>query len=655
MQESYSLPSVTGHEGLYQFEYAPYFLGVANALDDPENYEIVLMKASQIGWTYFILGYILYRIQNDPCPMLGVFATEKDGTKFYRQKLVKTVESNPDFSELIDISKKSPWNEKHFPDGFLSLVGSNSPGNLKSMSSVGIAFVEEPDDTASDVQEQGDSIDLCEERLKRYPGVSKLIVGGTAKTKDLSKTEARLKQSYAAVLPIVCHSCGESHVLDWDNVSWEGKDESSSKFDEETGELLDNHDDVFGFNKPSTATYICPYCKTEWDDNQRKKNVRKTVFDAYAGGDPLAGWVKTQDVTGVAGFQKLSELYVCVPGTSLEQVVREYLVAMKFFEAGDDTKLKKFKNQKLGLSYEYESDDRIDPDQLRSWADDYEHMVCPGSALKVTAGVDVQKDRLAIVIRAWGRKEESWLLYWGELVGRPGDENDLVWDELDKLLFEPIKHERFGSIFLDAVSIDSSDGNTSDEVYQWVRTRSKKHRKIEIMAIKGSSHDDGSKNVFSHGAKKDHNNTKRVTKADKHGVIVYSVGTHRAKDIITKRLKGTSAVMHAYKTALPSYFEQVVAEFKAPSGKHRGKLLWHCPSGKRNEALDCEVYALHAARAINIHRISARKWDLLEQTLAQNDLFSVEGEEQDEIEEHKTNKSPKRSRRRSGFVTRVRH
>ena len=81
------------------------------------------------------------------------------------------------------------------------MVASNSPGNVKSTSSVGFAVVEEPDDTSDNVKGQGDAIGLLEERLKRYPN-SKMLVGGTPALKDLSKIERRLKQTDMRVLPI---------------------------------------------------------------------------------------------------------------------------------------------------------------------------------------------------------------------------------------------------------------------------------------------------------------------------------------------------------------------------------------------------------------------------------------------------------------------
>ena len=56
-------------------------------------------------------------------------------------------------------------------------------------------------------------------------------------------------------------------------------------------------------------------------------------------------------------------------------------------------------------------------------------------------------------------------MFWGEIDGDTADKRDDCWDALDKLVFQPFKHERFGEIRAAAISIDSSDGGTSNAVY----------------------------------------------------------------------------------------------------------------------------------------------------------------------------------------------
>ena len=106
------------------------------------------------------------------------------------------------------------------------------------------------------------------------------------------------------------------------------------------------------------------------------------------------------------------------------------------------------------------------------------------------------------------------------------DKNDAVWDELDKLVFSPFRHANGNALRAKAISIDSGDGNTNDAVYSWVRTRSAKYPHVRVMAIKGAS-DRQDPEIFATPRLKsiDHHRPDKQTKADRHGVKVYIVGT----------------------------------------------------------------------------------------------------------------------------------
>ena len=81
--------------------------------------------------------------------------------------------------------------------------------------------------------------------------------------------------------------------------------------------------------------------------------------------------------------------------------------------------------------------------------------------------------------------------------------------------------------------------------------------------------------------------------------------------------------MHWYKGVRPDYWEQITSEVKAPAS-HSARRVWQKKSGVRNEALDCEVYALHAARSLKLHLWSPARWDQEKSTQLQMDLLSTE-------------------------------
>ncbi|MEX2964219.1 terminase gpA endonuclease subunit [Microbulbifer sp. TYP-18] len=618
-------PEDSDNPGPYRVEFVPYFWGVMHALDSPVSWMVVMQKAAQIGWTVLLAADICKVAVTDPARVLMLFPKDAKGRNFMDEKFVKIVESSPKVAGVVEVntSRKSgsTATRKVFPGGEVRTVGSNSVSNVKSTTAKR-GYVEEPDDTNKDVGDQGDAIRHLRERLKRMRN-KKLVIGGTPAVADLSQVEHYTKLGTMRVLPVACHDCGESHLLDWENVSWLQKEGGTPH-------------PVFGLHQPDTAVYSCPHCGSAWDDYRRQANILQTCKAARDSGDPFAGWVKTQcgegfeagEIEPIETFMELSELYVCIPGTGLASVVRDYLEAEHEARAGDESARIVFQNNKLGRPYQYAANQLLDHEKLQEAAEDYPELCCPAGGLLVTAGIDVQHNRLAITLRAFGRNEESWQLYWGEIDGDTADKRDDCWAALDKLVFQAFEHERFGKIRAASVSIDASDGATSNAVYHWVRTRTKRYRGTLVMAIKGDSNDLGTKEIFTQPRQVDYANPKRRTKADRFGVRVYIVGTHKAKDLIAKRLLGTSAYMHSCRHVRQDYWEQVTAEVKAPSKKHRGKLLWQPRPGKPNEGLDTEVYALHAAHAKGMHKLTDTKWSEIESCLGQRTLFNAQPHEQ---------------------------
>lgn len=585
--------------GKYSSRLTPWVVGMHEALDDPKVYKVVCMKSAQVAWTDGVINNWLGRIIDiDPSPVIGLFSKTDSAREYGQEKLGPMVLSTPRLKDKMDVAtSRKDGNRalfKKFAGGFLKLVGSNSPSNVKSTPAPRV-FVEEPDDAAINVGKQGDSIKLLEERTKTYAR-RKIVFGGTPSVKGLSTIEDAYLSSDQRNFFVPCHDCDEAHVLHWDNVKW---DEDESQLHE-----------VYKHARPETAYYSCPHCGSIWSDHEKNKNVR------------LAEWRATAEFRGVAGFY-INELYSPFPGSTFGRLVERFLEAEQKLEQGDQTDSIVFTNSALGLPYEFKSD-APEADELRDKALDYPEMEVPRDGLLLTAGVDVQHDRFAVIIRAWGRDEESWLIYWNELVGNVHDKQDLVWGELEKKLFSPIKHFTGASMMVSAISIDSSDGTTSDNVYSWVRTMNAKYRTVSTMAIKGSSKDYGTREIFAKPKQSIDTKNKANTKASKYGLAPFIVGTHKAKDEVDRRLKLTGRGkdrFHIYKTVRVDYFDQVVAEVKAPHRSIRNKRVWQLRSGQRNEALDCEVYALHAARAKKVHLMKASNWDAIEQRLTQSDLF----------------------------------
>lgn len=628
-QKNIVLPRETGAlQREFDLYYGPHLYGIFAAIDDPATPEIYCQKAAQVLWTTALICYIAKRICRHPGVILGMFATDSAAKKFSQTKFNPIGKATPEIASRINFtgSRKSGGSmlRKEFDGGFLEMFGSNAAGNVKS-TTADFVFVEEPDDAADNVGDQGDSIKLLFERTKRvrYP---KKILGGTPSLKGFSKVEQYIELSDKRELPVACHDCGEKHVLDFEYVhGWQAGDEP----------VGEKHP-IFAYNRPDMAVYCCPHCGSVWDDFQRKENIRNTVAAAMEEGDPYCGWVPTQPFAGVAGFCNLNELYSCLPGVGVVELVKDYLEAEHYAAIGDNTKQIVFVNSKLGKPYELK-DSREDAEVYRERAladpdSQHDELHCPEKGLLVTIGIDVQHNRLAVIIRAWGRDAESWLMYWGEIAAerRTADETDAVWSALDDLVFRPFKHASGAAIYASAISIDSSDGTTSEAVLNWVRSRSKKYPSVLLMAIKGSSSVDPE--IFTQPRAKslDHRRPDKMTKADRLGVKLYFVGTNKAKDLISTSMgfEGSGpGRFHYYnpEQMRADYFEQMTGEAKIPSRRLKGRKVWEQKPGRPVEAWDCEVYALHAARARRVNQLRPSQWDDMERQLLQANLFDQAG------------------------------
>lgn len=589
--------------GKYNLDVTPYLAwenGPLDAIDDPTVRKVVGQKSAQIAWTSGVIGNALAKwVDSDPSPILGLFPKEASAKEYMAEKFEPMVDATPRLRGKIDLrSRKAQQRQlfKRFPGGFLKLVGSNSPSSVKSTPTPRV-FVEEPDDCNLNLRGQGDSIKLAEERVKTYAR-PKLIIGGTPTIEGVSAVVAEMENSDKRQAMIPCGDCGEAHPLDFENLRC-------------LEDPLQNHP-IFGTKRPETSYYACPACGSTWNDAQKNRYVRK------------GSWVATAPFRGVAGFY-FNELMSPFPGSRMSLLMEKWLTALHDLSRGDAGPLIAFVNSSKGLPYTYKGD-MPTAGALQERELDYEENMVPIGGLILVAGIDIQHDRIEVVLRAYGRGEESWLVQYIRIFGTPGVYEDPVWADLDAILFHKYRSVRGFKIGVSAVSLDTSDGTTSDATYKWVRNRQRKGIEF-VMAIKGSSLTDSE--IFARPVPTKDTN-RRNTKAAKYGLQVFIVGTSRAKDLLIGERGRVSldgdgpGRFHTYRNASPEYYSQLLeSEVKAPVRTSNGHIVkaWQKKIGRRNEVLDCEVYALHASRAAKVHLRTPAQWSSLEARLSQAALF----------------------------------
>lgn len=607
-EEHRGLAAMTAEmSGKWSWAMFPHMRGIIDAFFETGIRGIRCVKSSQAGWSETMATLLGFIIDTMPAPIIVLFPKEKKGKEFNLERFEPMVNSTPRLAAKVPLTSREKGitqTFKLFPGGWLKFVHSHSADEVKS-SSARYGFVEEPDECDRDVRGQGSTVKLLLERLKQYFDTFS-IMGGSPTLEDLSTIAAEMELTDKRKWFAPCHHCGGEVPLDgeaWPLVRW-AEDETR------------NHP-VYGKADPETAFMVCPHCGGTWTDYERARNSR------------AGAWKATAPPTGLAGFY-ISDLMSSAQGAALPRQVEKYLEALHKQQSGDVTGLIEFWNNQLGLPFKYKSPAPTE-DELDKRAEDYAELTVPWPGLAITIGVDVQGDRIALVVVAWGRGEETWRVYWGEIHGNPVDRNDDVWTELEHMLFRPYRHASGAELFAESISIDSSDGNTSDAVYAFCR----KHKVRGVVAIKGVETGE----IYRVPRAIDPG---RLTKAARYGLHVYLVGTEKAKDLIIgfgenggrlrlsdRDLQGNVVTgrgpgrMHWYRGIRGDYYAQMTSEIKAPMrGRPRQKLYWQVKPGKRNEALDCENYALHSARRIKVNLWTESQWMAREEQLRQPDLLS---------------------------------
>ena len=96
----------------------------------------------------------------------------------------------------------------------------------------------------------------------------------------------------------------------------------------------------------------------------------------------------------------------------------------------------------------------------------------------MTAGVDLQGDRLEVQVVGWGRDEESWIADYRVIWGDPSGPR--VWQDLDTALAATFRHASGVELPIRAACVDTG-GHHTKAAYQYCATRFARR----IWAIKG--------------------------------------------------------------------------------------------------------------------------------------------------------------------------
>ncbi|EIV3165007.1 phage terminase large subunit family protein [Escherichia coli] len=559
-----------------QWETLPFQVAIMNSMGNDRIRTVNLIKSARVGYTKMLLGVEAYFIEHKSRNSLLFQPTDSAAEDFMKSHVEPTIRDVPVLLEL------APWFGRKHRDNTLTLkrfssgvgfwcLGGAAAKNYREKS-VDVVCYDELSSFEPDVEKEGSPTLLGDKRIEGsvWP---KSIRGSTPKIKGFCQIEKAANESaHFMRFYVPCPHCGEAQYLKF------GDDATTFGLKWEKG-------------KPETVYYLCEHNGCV---------IRQSELDQTDGRwicDNTGMWTRDGLTFYSAGDEEIPpprsisyHIWTAYsPFTTWVQIVYDWLDALK-----DPNGVKTFINTTLGEPYEEAVAEKLSFELLLEKVCHYDAQV-PLRVVYLTAGIDSQKNRYEIYVWGWAPGEEAFLIDKQIIMGRPEDEDTLK--RVDAVIRKKYRHADGTEISISRVCWDTG-GIDQDIVYQ----RSRKHGTFFVLPIKGAS-------VYGKPV------ITMPKKRNQRGVFLCEVGSDTVKEMLYARF--ALPVVSASEVAPyifrfpdnPDIFsdveaKQLVAEElveKVVNG--RVKLQWDARK-RRNEALDCLVYAYAALR------ISVQRWQL---------------------------------------------
>jgi phage terminase large subunit GpA-like protein len=561
------LPSTSAEPGQWRTSRVPYLKRPMDVLGDEMIRETVFAKSAQVGGSSCAENFLGYIIDQAPCAVLEVWPTEKALRAWSTKRLDPMLTDTPCLKTRFPKSgrrdSKDSIASKIFPGGYIQALTAKSTADLRSHSSR-VAVAEEVDEWEGDVGEQGDPLELLRARMRTFWN-AKLYMVSTPTIAGFSRIWSELETSTWEEYWVPCPHCKRMQTLRW-------KDGDQDKYEAGQYRLMWEKDDS-GEPIPATCSYVCEHCSALIEER-----YKSWMLDPANG----AEWRGRYPGRAKVGFH-INTLYS--PLCEWDEIARSFTRGLK-----DPSKMRSFVNTMLGLPYE-ESGEKVDAHFLSQRTETYSAEVPHGVGV-LTAGVDVQADRLEVLVYGYGAHEQSWLIDREVLEGDPGQ--DEVWRELDKYLLCTWTHEGGAQVRISAACVDA--GYQTKHVTSFCDPRKARN----IIATVGRAGRGRLLIEAPDPRKKFKRSQLRKSKP------LHIVGSDSGKDLLYSRLKivnpGPGFIHFPESDAVDQvFFEQLTSErLQTKYVNGRPTRVWKLVPGRRNEALDETILSMAALNFLGV-------------------------------------------------------
>jgi phage terminase large subunit GpA-like protein len=405
-------------------------------LTDPSVSKIVFLAARQMGKSTVFLNYLGYLIHMNPASAIIIQPTVDLAEKFSQTRVSNMFRDTPCLKGLApDDKSRDSTNKilyKECPGMFLILTGANSTSGIISMP-VPIIYFDEIDQYARDIRAQGDVISIAEKMQTNFPN-RKSVYTSTCTVKGQSRIEAALETSTLKRWSHCCPSCGE-----WSQFGLRGEETPDDR--KAVWQTRLNFENMKA---------VCPRCLAEHTRREWEASGSR--------------WIPQNPDSKIEGYHINAFDH---PSITWEMIAEEFIEANDATKRGDFSLLISFTNSRLAETWE-ERGITVESHALEVRREVY-NAELPDYACVITAGVDVQHDRLAVGVWAWGMGFENWLLeyteYWGD--PRQGE----VWGRIDDLLGRSWSYGNGKRLRISRMAVDAGDGNLSPQILSVCKAR----------------------------------------------------------------------------------------------------------------------------------------------------------------------------------------
>jgi len=547
---------------------------------------VVMVVGAQMGKTEAFLDIIGQRLDQAPAPILYVGPSKQFLTEQFEPRIMALLDEAPTLKDKVARGKRMTKTRKVIAGVPLRLAHAGSSTALKS-DPAALALTDEADELVANVKGQGDPVGLVDARGDTHADFVHAIVStpseGPSETEvdeesglefwkwqnpsDVQSKIWRLWQEgtrHHWAWP--CPHCGEYFVPRFSLLKWP-KDASPAEARRKAyiqcpqgcaEPIVESHKPVMN----ERGVYVAP--------------GQHVGPDGVVHGDPPETTTLSRWASALAS-----------PFVSFGARAEAFLKAKA---SGDQQEVRTVINAGFGELYAPAGGDAPEWLEVQRLVLPYAPGRVPEEAVFLTAGVDVQGDRLPFVVRAWGQRQESWLIQHGEIWGET--QHQQVWLDLEDMLHGEFDGRPIRRAFIDTGFRPGKKVVLPEHrVYEFCRRNARIAYATKGYAQRTTPLSKSRVDVAPSGTK------------SKYGLDLIRLDTDFFKSWVHQRVRWPEdqpGAWHLHQDVGEDYCRQIVSE--ARMRKPSGGVVW-VPRSRDNHFLDCESLAYAAAYMLGVQRL----------------------------------------------------